>query len=595
MAFLGDIINISTDNFATLVRGDYLLVDKTLMIPEFFKGTTVSLVTRPRRFGKTLTLSMLQHFFAAEVNGIPTAGLFDQCVIAKEQDGEFLKRHQGQYPVIFISFKDLKEESYDSVIRKFMILTQELYQEHERHLGSDNISETEKTLFQQYLSCNVTIEQLKGALKFLSKFLSKVYNKKVFILIDEYDSPLTNAYQHTPKHLVSSEQGFLYRLSNFMRDLFSAALKTNPFLEKGLITGILRVSKNNMLSGLNNLKVYTILDEKYSSYFGFTQEEVNELIQEKMLTDNMAEIKSFYNGYLIGGSWMYNPWSFMSFLNKKELVPYWVMTSNDKILRDHFIGSDEDTKEKLKTLMLGETISGEINVNLQYEDLMQKPSALWTLLLFCGYLTLEAKHIDPVTLAWICELRVPNREINAQYRSIFQEWLSDHIGQSRYASLLSSLLKGDVPVFMQLLSEYLMSSLSFHDIVGKKSEKFYHGFVLGLIASIRDTHKVDSNKESGKGLCDVRIMPKDARYSVGVIIEFKHAGNETLLKESAEKAMQQIIAREYDTELKQSPLVKQVIKIGIAFCDKAVIATYITDQDANDILWSDTYLRDDDV
>jgi hypothetical protein len=242
--------------------------------------------------------------------------------------------------------------------------------------------------------------------------------------------------------------------------------------------------------------------------------------------------------------------------------------------------------------MLGETISGEINVNLQYEDLMEKPSALWTLLLFCGYLTVFSQ--EPHFSRKRCQLKIPNKEVLDQYHEIFNDWLSDHFGQSRYASLLSSLLKGDVPVFMQLLSEYLMSSLSFHDIVGKKSEKFYHGFVLGLIASIRDTHKVDSNKESGKGLCDVRITPKDARYSVGVIIEFKYTANETLLKESAEKAMQQIIAREYDTELKQSPLVKQVIKIGIAFCDKAVIATYVTDQHSSDILWSDTYLRDDE-
>lgn len=512
MSFVGQKINTSSDNFAALVRDQCLLVDKTLMIKEFMTGTTVSLVTRPRRFGKTLALSMLHCFLSNEVAGMSTVGLFDAFSIAKEENGE---KHQGQYPVIFISFKDTKKPSYEATVSHISSLIKQLYGEHRKCLHASELEEDEKALFRGYLDGSLDATELQSSLAFLSMALFKVYGKKAFILIDEYDSPLTNAYQHTPKHLISSEDGFLYQLSNFMRDLFSAALKTNPYLEKGLMTGILRISKSSMLSGLNNLEVYTLLENEYAAYFGFTETEVEELLHYKKSDTSLDAVRSLYNGYKIGDQIIYNPWSFMHFLNKKELMPYWVATSNDRILHDQFIGSNEETKELIKMLMLNQSIVGDINVNVNYEDLMEKPSALWTLLLFCGYLTIESRKLDPVTLRWVCCLRIPNREIQSQYNIIFLEWLKNHVGSSRYASLLSSLMHGQVAIFIRSLSDYLMASLCFHDIVGKKSEKFYHGFVLGLIASVRETHFVSSNGESGTGRYDVMLIPKDARYSAG--------------------------------------------------------------------------------
>jgi hypothetical protein len=286
---------------------------------------------------------------------------------------------------------------------------------------------------------SVNDEQLQSSIAFLSEFLYKAHGKKAIILIDEYDSPLTHAYQHH----------FLEPLSDFMRDMLSAALKTNPFLEKGLMTGILRVSKNNMLSGLNNLEVYTLLDETYNQYFGFTENEVTELIQTTVADHSLEEMRPFYNGYLMGGKVIYNPWSIMNYLDKKKLSCYWVLTSNDTLLKKVLLNSSDETKEKLSKLMQGETIEGKVDVNLRYEDLMGKKEAIWTLLLFAGYLT--AINQESEDLQFRCQLKIPNQEVRAQYVSIFKAYLEERLGEVNYKSFLESLLKGDVDGFTETL------------------------------------------------------------------------------------------------------------------------------------------------
>lgn len=597
MLLIGHKIETTSDNFGGLIRKNCLLVDKSLMIEKFLEGSEVSLIIRPRRFGKTINLSMLQHFLAAEVAGQTTAGLFDNLAIAKIDSGQFLKIHQGQYPVIFITFKDLKESSYKATIQKAVVLIQELYQEHKQHLLSPNLDDDDRILFKQYLEASISNAQLENSLKFLSHFLFKVYGKNVVILIDEYDSPLTSAYQHTPKNKIGSKTSFLSRLSDFMRNLFSAALKTNAYLEKGLMTGILRVSKNNMLSGLNNLEVYTLLSDEYAQYFGFTEEEIKALLAYKQNITPIEQVRDYYNGYKIGGQVIVNPWSFMKFLDKNRLSPYWVATSNDSTIRDHLIQSDEPTKKAFRALILGETITGDIDVNLKYEELIEKPSALWTLLLFCGYLTLDSQREED--LLWVCGLKIPNQEIKAQYYGIFKAWLKEHIGPSRYQDFLLALLQGNIPCFMRDLSEYLMSSLSFRDIKGPTSERFYHGFVLGLMASVRESHHVQSNSESGTGLPDLLLIPKDNRYSVGIVMEFKYTPEEVLLKQKVIDAMAQMADKKYDAKLKNYPCVKRMLKIGIAFCSKSVLSAHqIVDltqkplKAADEIYWSDVYAQE---
>ena len=563
MAFIGKKIETSCDNFGDLIRENCLIVDKTMFIKEFILDQKISLITRPRRFGKTINMSMLQHFFSKTVTNIATNGMFKNLLIAKEENGEFIKKHQGQYPVIFLSFKDLKEPNLQSTISQLRNLIQTLYREHQDILRSDNLNLSEKTIFHEYLSGSISDEKLQLSLAFLSEFLYKAYNKKTIILIDEYDTPLSHAHQYK----------FLDPLSDFMRNVFSSALKGNQFLEKGLMTGILRVSKNNMLSGLNNLKVYTVLDAKYAEYFGFIEEEVNELMQMIGINDlhEVQGVKKFYNGYNIGNTIIYNPWSLMHYLDSRELIPYWVLTANDGLLKEIFLQSDDETRTLLGDLMQGKMITGKVNLHIRYEDLLQDPDAIWTLLLFCGYLTVEDKFWDA---AWVCQLKIPNKEILEQYTSIFKNWFERKLGRN-YTSFLTNLAKGNVEEFTYSLSNYLMESLSFHDIT-KKSEKFYHGFVAGLIASIRDTHFVDSNKESGRGRYDIMLIPKNKEQK-SIIIEFKKVENLDALPAAAQLALKQINTQLYSTALKKFPYIESVLKIGLAFCEKAVMSVYQTE------------------
>lgn len=575
MPLVGKKIETTNDNFGDRVRKEYLLVDKTLMIKAFWEGQDVSLITRPRRFGKTLNLSMLQHFFAAEVIGESTQGLFDEFTIAKVDNGEFLQKHQGQYPVIFISFKDIKESSYQSAVNQIKVLMQKVYREHKRLLQSDKIDADDKVKFQKYLEASVNNEELQDGLGFLSEFLYKAHgNKKVILLIDEYDSPLTSSYEHK----------FLNQISDFMRNMLSAALKGNSYLEKGLMTGILRVSKNSMLSGLNNMKVYTLFDTEYSEYFGFTESEMQELIKSTGANQEIDQIKNYYNGYKVGNSVIYNPWSAMQFFDTKKLAPHWVLTSNDKLLKDVLLSSPHETKQQLGDLILEKSIQGEVDVNLRYEDLIEKPTALWTLLLFCGYLTAESAELSATGATQVCQLRIPNQEVKRQYTQVFSEWLKEKIGTTRYDSFLRSLVEGRVEEFTKNLTGYLFSCTSSHDF---QAESDYHSFVLGLLISITESHFLFSNKEYGTGRPDCLLIPKDKQKTQGIILEFKHFHFKDkdkhkdidLLKEashnSAQKGLEQINVRGYDYAFYQHKHVTSVLKIGIAFSNRIVSSAVV--------------------
>lgn len=565
-------IETSVSIFGKLVRERCLLVDKSLMIKEFLEGKTVSVIVRPRRFGKTLNLSMLQHFFAAEVDGIPTQGLFDQFQIAQVDGGQFLQQHQGKYPVIFLTLKDVKEDSFDNSTAKIKILIQKLYRDHERSLTSDSLTTSDKTNFKKYLDGEMSDMQLEESLSFLSEFLHKAHGEAAIILIDEYDTPLTQSYEH----------GFLDELSDFMRNMFSAALKDNSHLHKGLMTGILRVSKNNLLSGLNNPSVFTVLDRKYEQYFGFTETEVEALVTATQVKQSLDEIRRFYNGYKVAGMVVYNPWSVMNFLCQNELAPYWVLTSNDRLLKQLFLKCDEETKVKLRDLMQARTIESQIDVDLRYEDLMERSDTLWTLLLFGGYLTVESSQLSSMDTSRICQLRIPNQEVTRQYYQIFNDWIR-RTSPATYDSFLKSLVEGHVEVFTKRLTGYLLSCTSSHDF---QLESDYHNFVHGLLATITQTHYIESNKEYGAGRPDSLLIPKDPTKTQGIILEFKHAAlnksartNIEKLREtthdSAKEAVEQINMRGYSYAFWKHPHITSVLKIGIAFSNRLVSSAYI--------------------
>lgn len=574
MPFIGKKIETTSDHFGKAVRGNYLLVDKTIFIKEFLDGQDTSLITRPRRFGKTLAMSMLQHFFAAEVDDVSTQGLFDQFAIAKVDNGQFLKEHQGKYPVIFVTFKEVKQSSFTASMNQIKGLMTALYLQHEALLNATHLSDSMKKQFQKYLDGNVDEQDLEGGIKYLSNFLYKASgNKQVIILIDEYDTPLTAAYEYK----------YIDQMSNFMRILLGAALKGNNFLRKGLMTGILRVSKNSMLSDLNNLKVYTVLDNTYEQYFGFTEDEVKELMGGFQVTVSLDNIRAYYNGYKIGRLVIYNPWSIMSFFQANSLEPFWVWSANDLIIKMALINSDAPTKQQLLDLMKGKTIEGEIDINLRYEDLVEKQQALWTLLVFCGYLKVDSKKLKGSR--FICQLKIPNNEILIQYNEAFGDWLKEKIGTEQYDSFLKSLVEGRVDEFTKSLTLYLASCTSSYDF---QAESDYHSFLLGLLCSITGTHYLYSNKEYGTGRPDCLLIPKDNTKTQGIILEFKHTHfkNEEYKKDVAhlkksgqkfaEEALAQITTRGYDYGFAQHSQITHVLQVGIAFSNRIVSSGYVT-------------------
>jgi hypothetical protein len=557
---------IGYDNFREIIDKKLNFVDKSLFIKEIIDDceTKIAVITRPRRFGKTLNMSMLQHFLAAEVDGRSTKGLFDNLKIANVDQGEYLKKYQGQYPVIFISLKDIKKLNFADAIEGFRFFAQELYRAHRGILKSDNLQSDEKELFAKFLTNSAGRGELEKSLKILSEFLYKCYGVKPYLLIDEYDSPIHASFQY----------GYYEKMIDFMRNLFGAALKGNVYVEKAVVTGILRVAKESLFSGLNNVKVYSLLNTKYSQYFGFTEDEVDELLQQAELTAQAKEIKRWYNGYQFGETVIYNPWSIANCLNDNgKLQPYWINTSDNALIKQLFATADKPTKIRLESLIRNEPIKAMIDEYVTFINFNMTPSAIWSLLLSSGYL--KATSCERTDDKLSCVLLPPNYEVYLVYRTMVKDWLTDHIGYEQYSDFLDSLLKGNIIDFTKMLKKYMVETFSVFDITGKNPEKFYHGFVLGLISSTMNTHVIKSNRESGYGRYDVLVIPKDLKPdAVGLIMEFKIADDcDGDLKASAQLALQQIKNRNYEAEMKQIG-VSKIIKVGLAFWEKTVEVVY---------------------
>ena len=553
---------IGYDNFRKVIDKKLEFVDKSLFIKEIIDDceTEISVITRPRRFGKTLNMSMLQHFLATEVDGRPTKGLFDNLKIANIDQGEYLKKHQGQYPVIFISLKDIKKLNFDDAIKNFRILVQELYRAHRDIVKVDNLELDEKELFKKFLTNGAGQEELEKSLKILSEILYKHYGVKPYLLIDEYDSPIQASFQH----------GYYEKMIDFMRNLFGSALKGNVYIEKAVVTGILRVAKESLFSGLNNVRVYSLLNEKYSQYFGFTEDEINSLLQQANLMAHAEEIKRWYNGYQFGKTVIYNPWSIVNCLNDDgKLQPYWINTSDNALIKQLFANADKPTKIQLESLVRNEPIEAIIDEYVTFINFNMTPSAIWSLLLSSGYL--KAISCELVDDKLSCVLLPPNYEVYLVYRTMVKDWLTDRIGYEQYSEFLKSLLDGNIIDFTKMLKKYMLETFSVFDIAEKNPEKFYHGFVLGLISSTMNTHIIKSNRESGYGRYDVLVIPKNIKPdSVGLIMEFKIADDcDGDLKASAQKALQQIKDRNYEAEMHQAG-VSKIIKVGLAFWEKQV-------------------------
>ena len=479
-------------------QSDYYYVDKTMLIKEFLdQKPLVSLFTRPRRFGKTLNMDMLRVYF--EKVDEDTSKYFKDKNIWK--CGENYRMHQGKYPVIFLTFKDVKFDSWQATVEKIKSLLQEEYGRHQELLSSGKISDYEKAYFNKILSATENEVELSFSLEKLSKMLATHYDQAPIIIIDEYDTPIQEGYS----------KDFYDEIIGFMRNFFSGAFKDNKNLSYGFLTGILRIAQESIFSGLNNLTVNSVMDEAYDRYFGFTNEEVSKMLEYYGVAEKESELQEWYDGYLFGNEEIYNPWSVINYISK-GCVPqaYWVNTGKNEILEDVLKVADEDITEKLYSLIRGDKVLARIDQNVVYRSLTDDPANIYSLLLVAGYLKTTIKELQ-ADGSYLCQVSIPNKEIASVYKSEVLAHLMQIGAVSRTTAdkIAESLFLNDYVKLEKAISEYMNKAISFYDTA---SESFYHGLILGLISMMDNQYKIKSNRESGKGRFDIGLIPRDDKY-----------------------------------------------------------------------------------
>ena len=537
-------------------QSEYYYVDKTLLIKEFLdQKPFVSLFTRPRRFGKTLNMDMLRVFF--EISDEDTSKYFVDKAIWK--CGEEYRSHQGKYPVIFLTFKDVKFDSWEATIDKIRGLLQEEYGRHQELVNSDKLSQYEKDYFNRILDSTANEVELTSALERLSKMLAIHYGKAPIIIIDEYDTPIQEGYS----------KDFYEEIIGFMRNFFSGAFKDNKNLSYGFLTGILRIAQESIFSGLNNLTVNSVMDAEYESFFGFTSDEVKEMLEYYGVLEKEIELKNWYEGYLFGNEEIYNPWSVINYISK-GCIPqaYWVNTGKNEILEDVLKVATDDITERLYALLQGERVIARIDQNVVYRSLAEDPGNIYSLLLVAGYLKTPKKELQ-ADGSYLCEVSIPNREIAAVYKSEILSHLLQvgAITRTTANKIAESLYANDYKKLQSAIAEYMDKSISFYD---GGAEGFYHGLMLGLTALMDNQYKIKSNRESGDGRYDVCLIPREKKYP-GIILElkWKEKLSEDALDEFADKALTQIDELRYDSEMKEDGIF-DILKFGIAFSGKKV-------------------------
>ena len=552
-------IPIGIESYKEIIKNDYYYIDKTLLIMDLLtQKSKVTLFTRPRRFGKTLAQSMLRTFFEEEIDAdgraVDNSGYFSGKKIMEA--GAQYTGHMGKYPVIFLSMKSAKQPDFEMAYSRLLT---DIVSEFERHsylLEGDVLTPAQKKRYNAVLEQSAGMAEVTFSLKFLSDCLEKYHHQKTIILVDEYDVPLENAYF----------KGFYKQMVDFMRSLLESALKTNDSLQFAVITGCLRISRESIFTDLNNLKINSVLDESYSEFFGFMQDEIDSLLSFYGIGQKKEEIKEWYNGYLFGGTEVYNPWSILNYVddivshNTEFPKPYWSNTSSNSIIHELVVKADSSTVQEIERLLAGKAIEKPVHEDITYEDIYQSEDNLWNFLFFTGYLRAAGRsfHSDIIYL----KMMIPNREIRYIYNNTIQEWFHKKAETMDFSSLYRAILSGDIESAENFLKKQLRESISFMD----SAEKFYHGFLLGLLGGLQDYRK-ESNLESGNGRYDITLIPYDEQQPA-VILELKRAKKFTDMENLCLEALRQIDEKKYADALIEEgyPL---ILKYGICFCKKS--------------------------
>lgn len=555
-------VAIGVQRFTEIRENNIFYVDKTGFIKEWWEsGDEVTVITRPRRFGKTLNMNMLENFFSIQYAG--REDLFTGLEIWQYEE---YRKLQGTWPVILISFAKIKPLSYDDAIEDISSYIVELYDRYSYVLNSNEISKVDRIYFNNILEGKLKY-RLGNCLNVLSKVLNVYYGKKPIIILDEYDTPMHEAYS----------RGYWGEMVDFMRNLFNSSFKSNPYMNRAIMTGITRIGRESLFSDFNHANILTIFDDKYSQYFGFTEDEVFKALDNYGL-DEKDKVKFWYNGFTIGSRHdIYNPWSIIKYLEKKRVGLYWVNTSRNTLLSNIIKSSDIDTKQDFEKLLMGESLTAYVDECVVFDDIQDNREAIWGLMIAAGYLRAEvlSEEFDEYANNK-CLFSITNYETQCMFRNLIKNWF---VKQKRaYNEFVAALLKADVKLMNIYMNQITSRIISYFDSGNSPSvnepERFYHGLVLGLLVELRDRYTVKSNRESGYGRYDIMLEPKDALNDDGIIIEFKvlDDSEEKTLYDTANNAIKQITDMNYAAELMEKGLPAERIHFyGFAFQGKNVL------------------------